>query len=166
MSDESRGFDPYDAVLADLKAKREQIDQAIAAIEGLRGGVSIGASLTGGGPLSAKVTSMPAEGPGAFLGMTIPEAAKKLLASKRQPMRNPDIAAAFKAGGLHMNSADPVNTIGSVLTRRANDVGDIVKVGRGTWGLKEWYPGRSFGKKDTPAKPEEGQKSEQGDVFG
>jgi hypothetical protein len=25
-------------------------------------------------------------------------------------------------------------------------VGDLVKVGRGTWGLKEWYPGRSFKK--------------------
>ncbi len=30
------------------------------------------------------------------------------------------------------------------------EVGDIVKVDRGTWGLKEWYPGRSF-KKDAAA---------------
>jgi DNA-directed RNA polymerase delta subunit len=91
--------------------------------------------------------------------MTIPEAAKKLLTFKRQPLRNPDIAAAFKAGGLHMNSADPVNTIGSVLTRRANEVGDIVKVGRGTWGLKEWYPNISFAKKDS-AKGEGAAKSD------
>ncbi|WP_156464271.1 hypothetical protein [Afipia sp. Root123D2] len=34
-----------------------------------------------------------------------------------------------------MNSKEPANTI---------EVGDAVKVGRGTWGLKEWYPGRSF----------------------
>lgn len=81
--------------------------------------------------------------------MTIPEAAKKLLATRRQPMRNPDIAAALRAGGLHLNSADPVNTIGSVLTRRFNEVGDIVKIDRGTWGLKEWYPNRSF-KKERP----------------
>jgi hypothetical protein len=45
-----------------------------------------------------------------------------------------------------LNSADPVNTIGAVLTRRSNEVGDIVKVGRGTWGLKEWYPNRTFKK--------------------
>ncbi len=32
----------------------------------------------------------------------------------------------------------------SCLTRRFAEVGDIVRVDRGTWGLKEWYPGRSF----------------------
>lgn len=43
-----------------------------------------------------------------------------------------------------LTSADPVNVVGSVLTRRFNQVGDVVKVGRGIWGLKEWYPGRNF----------------------
>ena len=89
-------------------------------------------------------------GPGVFLGKSIVEAAKMLLAARRQPLRNPDIATAFSAGGLVLNSKEPANTIGSVLGQRANDVGDIVKVGRGTWGLMEWYPGRSFGKKDAP----------------
>ena len=46
-----------------------------------------------------------------------------------------------------MNSVDPINTVGSVLTGRANVVGDIVKVGRGVWGLASWYPGRSLKKK-------------------
>ena len=71
-----------------------------------------------------------------------------LLDARRQPLRNPDIAAALLAGGLVLNSKEPANTIGSALGRRANVVGDIVKVGRGTWGLKEWYPGRSLGNKD------------------
>lgn len=83
--------------------------------------------------------------------MTIVDAAKKLLANRRQPLKNPDIAAAFKAGGLVLQSAEPANTIGSVLTRRFNEVGDIVRVGRGTWGLAEWYPNRNF-KKKGPAK--------------
>lgn len=43
-----------------------------------------------------------------------------------------------------MTSNDPVNVIGSVITRRFKDVGDVVKVGRGIWGLREWYPGRTF----------------------
>jgi hypothetical protein len=43
-----------------------------------------------------------------------------------------------------MNSADPINLMGSILTRRAHQVVDIVKVGRGIWGLKEWYPNRTF----------------------
>jgi hypothetical protein len=33
---------------------------------------------------------------------------------------------------------------GSVLTRRFEKVGDVVRVSRGMWGLKEWYPNRSF----------------------
>jgi hypothetical protein len=75
-------------------------------------------------------------------------------------MRNPDIVAGFKAGGFILGSKDPVNTVGAVLTRRANDIGDIVKVGRGTWGLKEWFPGRSFKRE----KSENGLKGEVEDV--
>ena len=44
----------------------------------------------------------------------------------------------------------------SVLTRRYNETGDIVRVGRGVWGLKEWYPGRNFNKKDA-SKNDEGE---------
>jgi hypothetical protein len=79
--------------------------------------------------------------------MTIPDAARALLASRRRPLGNPEIVAAFKVGGLVMNSVDPLNTVGSVLTRRFNQVGDIVRVSRGVWGLAEWYPNRSFKKK-------------------
>jgi hypothetical protein len=76
--------------------------------------------------------------------MSTPEATIKLLGTRRQAMGNVDIWAALKAGGLALNSADPVNTIGAVITRRSQRNGDIVKVGRGIWGLKEWYPNRSF----------------------
>jgi len=82
--------------------------------------------------------------PGAFLGMTIVDAAKKLLARERRQLTNSEMAEAFKRGGLVLNSADTLNTIGSVLNRRFIQVGDVVRVGRGTWGLKEWYPNRSF----------------------
>jgi hypothetical protein len=40
--------------------------------------------------------------------------------------------------------------VGSVLSRRFDQVGDIVKVGRGVWGLAEWYPNRSFKRKGSP----------------
>jgi len=152
MSDEPYGIDPYDAVLADLCAKRDQIDQAIAAIESLRSGTPAGPRSTaasGNGQANQGV-----DGPGALLGLSIAEATKKLLAAKRIPLKNPDIATLFKAGGLVLNSKDWTNTIGAVLTRRAETIGDIVKVERGTWGLKEWYPNRSF-KKDKEAKTPE-----------
>ncbi|UVK43365.1 winged helix-turn-helix domain-containing protein [Mesorhizobium sp. AR07] len=145
MSVESMATDPYEVVLNDLRAKKAQIEQAISAIEAIRGGMS-SAATSMASPAPSASQNADIDSPGAFLGMSIVDAAKKLLAAKRQPLRNPDIAAAFKRGGLAMNSKDAVNTIGSILTRRANDVGDLVKVDRGTWGLKEWYPNRSFKK--------------------
>jgi hypothetical protein len=75
---------------------------------------------------------------------------------------SPDIATLFKAGGLVLNSKDWTNTIGAVLTRRSIEVGDIVKVERGTWGLKEWYPNRSFAKKDKEAKDPEAKGEAEG----
>ncbi|MBV8977046.1 MAG: winged helix-turn-helix domain-containing protein [Alphaproteobacteria bacterium] len=141
MPAEAQEFDAYEVVLADLRAKREQIDQAIKAIEGLRG---LSVQSLAMAPPAAGAGGGSVDDPGAFLGMTIPDAAKKLLAAKRKPLNNPEMAGAFRAGGLHLNSKDPVNTIGAVITRRSKEVGDIVKVGRGTWGLKEWYPNRSF----------------------
>lgn len=140
MTSESTIPDPYEAVLADLRAKRDQIDQTIAVLESLRAG---GRPSPPTAPNILQPTPM-GEGPGAYLGMTIPDAAIKLLSLRRQTMGNAEIAAALKAGGLVLNSADPVNTIGSVLTRRFSQVGDVVRVGRGIWGLKEWYPNRSF----------------------
>jgi hypothetical protein len=151
MSDEPQGIDPYDAVLADLRSKRDQIDSAIAAIEALRGGIGQGAPRP-----AARQESPSGVGAGDLLGLSIADAAKKVLAIKRTPLRSPDIWVLFQAGGLVLNSKEPANTIGSVLTRRAEDTGDIVRVGRGLWGLKEWYPGRSFKKE----KSDNGDKGE------
>jgi hypothetical protein len=114
--------------------------QAIQAIESVRGNAG-----------AVRVNSQPSEatqapnGAGAFLGMSIADAAKKLLLVRKQAMGNADIAAALKQGGLVMSAnTDPQNMVGSILTRRFEKVGDIVRVGRGIWGLKEWYPNRSF----------------------
>lgn len=142
---ESPPSDPYAIVLADLKAQRAKIDQAISAIEALRG---ITPSASSDAPVSPGASSgtptTRAGGPGEFLGLTIVDAAKKLLTRERRQLTNAEIVQAFNAGGLILNSEDKLNTVGSVLNRRFVQVGDVVRVGRGTWGLKEWYPNRSF----------------------
>ncbi|MCM0019913.1 MAG: winged helix-turn-helix domain-containing protein [Tagaea sp.] len=140
--------DPYAAVLADLRVKRDKIDQMISSIEAFRG--QQGATVASGDGSGAGPAA-PTDGPGAFLGMSIADAAKKLLSARRQPLKNADIVLAFKAGGLVLNSAEPANTVGSVLNRRFTEVGDIVRIDRGTWGLKEWYPNRTFKKKGDDA---------------
>lgn len=152
MNSESQGLDPYDAVIADLKEKRDRIDQTIQQLESLR--TITGAVAATLAPLTSHARGGGGTGindPGAFLGMTIADAAHKVLTARRQPLGNADLAAAFKSGGLVMSSVDPINTVGSVLTRRFNQVGDIVRVSRGVWGLAEWYPNRNFKKKAAKA---------------
>ena len=146
MSDDVAGFDPYSAVLADLQRRRDEIDGAIQAIQIVRGA---SATFTPG-PVAVVTDSAPMSlnESGQFLGMSISEAAKKFLSAKRRTMNSADLATALQSGGLALTSNDPANTIGSVLTRRFNTVGDIVRVSRGQWGLREWYPHTSFQRKN------------------
>lgn len=135
---------PYAAALADLRAKRAKIDNTIRVLEELSG-------LTLSPGPEGELQFVPAsadngieETAGMFLGMSIADAARKLLNMRKRTLGNVDIARELQEGGMAFKSKDPVNVVGSVLTRRFNEVGDIVKVGRGIWGLKEWYPGRNF----------------------
>ncbi len=146
-----KGPGPYDAIIQDLKNQRAKLDAAIAALEALR---DTGAPAPV--PATRAEEKMVLADNGSnnlFRAMSIPDAAIKLLGLRDRPMKNPEIAQELKAGGLIMNSADPVNTIGSVLTRRFNERGDIVKIGRGMWALKEW---RQRGSKAPKAKAESG----------
>ena len=150
MNTENHLNNPYAAVLADLLAKRDEIDKAIKVLEAMSGIRSFSLASTPQ-QLSTPATSDSADGQlssdlgkGAFLGMSIVDATKKLLAMRKQTMGNPEIARELAAGGLVMQSIDPVNTVGAVLSRQFHKSGEIVKVSRGTWGLKEWYPNQSF----------------------
>lgn len=142
--------DPYDAVLADLRIKREELDTAIRTLETLRDG-RLGVAPAANAP--AEQRQEPEDEAGMFLGMSIVDASKKLLKVRKRAMSNAEILKAIQAGGVVLTGSDPLNVVGSVLTRRFNAVGDIVRVGRGIWGLKEWYPGRTFKTKTTPAAP-------------
>lgn len=138
--------DPYALVLADLRAKRLQIDQAIAAIEGLQTGVvamGVGSSTA---HVHAQAVSASPTTSGSLLGMSIAEAARKVLLTRHSTMTTPEIVAKLEQGGVVLTSVDKNNTVGSLLLRRFYTNGDIVRVNRGVWGLQEWYPGRKFAK--------------------
>ena len=125
----------YEAVLADLRSKRDRINAAIEGIETMLGIANI-ESQDAGGPSDGKHRL----GPGAFLGMSIADAAKKYLALKRENQRTEEILNALREGGIVLNGASPINVVGSVLNRNFTNGGDIVKVGRGVWGLAQWHP--------------------------
>ena len=133
--------DPYEAVLADLRAKRDQIDQTIELLTALREGRTPAPQAPA---TEQPVETVSADTTGMFLGMSIVDATKKLLALRKRAMGNADILTDLRAGGLVLTSNDPLNVVSSVLMRRFKAEGDIVRVDRGVWGLKEWYPGRNF----------------------
>jgi hypothetical protein len=161
--------DPYDAVLADLRAKKEQIETTIALLESLRAAGAAAATVPQRGIGDAVMRgSKPPEavGPGAFFGMTIHDAAIKLLRTHHREMQTTELVPELERGGIRLTSSDKVNTVGSILLRRFYTVGDLVRVGRGRWGLQEWYPGRKFpkGKTDENNKGGEHPQNEVGNV--
>ena len=159
---QAENSDAFDTVIAALTVQRDRIDATIETLLQLKasGFVSAAAAFTVAESLQTPMSEIknPDDklGPGAFLGMSIVDAAKKLLTHERRQLTNAEIVEAFKRGGLILNSAEPMNTVGSVLNRRFGQVGDVVRVGRGTWGLKEWYPNRSFKPTAKSSEPRDG----------
>jgi len=133
---------PYDAVIADLEAKRAEIDNALQLMKRLRDGVG-----TGLAPITAVAVGLPVGRSGdhdlsliptdAFFNMTIGDAAVKFLEefSMHRPQNTKTIIEALAAGGLK-GKAYP--TVYGILNRRAERQKDVVNV-HGDWGLAEWY---------------------------
>lgn len=143
----------YEAVLADLKARRAALDASIAGIELMLGHAG-SASPSGTGSKSSETKIVEKD---TFFGMGIADAAKKYLSMTRRPQNTKDIVQALESGGLTHTSKNFVNTVFSVLKRQEKQVGDIIRVKR-DWGLAEWYPGYKRGKggsKNTQTEEEE-----------
>jgi hypothetical protein len=154
MVDIPKPYDPYEIVLSDLRAKRAQIDQAIATLEGLRAaGLPVSPALVEGQDQGQNNSGEIMQG--TFLGMSLADAARKLLTIRKRPLTTTEILEGLQFGGVVFRGQAPGNVVGSILHRHSGT--DIVSIARGTWGLKEWYPGRSFKK---GAKADNGEKGE------
>lgn len=121
----------YKAVLEDLKAKKAGLEQAIAAVEAIIGGLGDSAALAGSASKAIE--------PDTFIGLNILQAAEKYLQMTGRPAKTTEqITAALNQGGMSV-------TQGSVSTiLRRSDTGDspVTRVGRSLWGLASWYPNR------------------------
>jgi hypothetical protein len=128
----------YEAVIADLEAKKAHIESTIAALRVIAGMIGLGitpppGSPSGGGTPAINGTKPAAD---AFLGKSIPEAAKIYLTSQRRKLSTQELMDAMEAGGL---PGSKYNTVYAILSRRENKVGDIINM-KGDWALAEWYP--------------------------
>ena len=156
----SHETDAFALVVERLKREREEIDNTIALLE---------ARISGGRPPEPAETKAetdkdddqeadeannhnPPEKEGEFLGMTVATAARIALNRRRKLMSPFEITAELVRGGLPVSNS---KTVASILSRRSRSIGDFVSPKRGQWGLKEWYPRRSFGKTEEPDRGEE-----------
>ncbi|HZR25539.1 MAG TPA: hypothetical protein VFA59_18225 [Vicinamibacterales bacterium] len=120
----------YEAVIADLEARKATIDNVIAGIRAVLAAGVPGTSPSGGGPSGGGIK------PDTFLKMSIPDATKKLLEITRSKQSTQDVMDQLVKGGLPPSK---YNTVYSILSRRASQVGDIINM-KGDWALAEWYP--------------------------
>ncbi|SRR6266436_2846897 len=121
----------YSAVLADLEARKAQVESAIAAVKNIL--ASAGVMGTGGSGGVITLDNIPT---GAFLRLSIADATKKFLDMVKSKQSVPQIMQALERGGL---PPAKYNTVYAVLRRRESQFGDIRRMGD-EWGLTEWYP--------------------------
>jgi len=132
----------YGAIIADLEAKKAAIEATIASLRSAMAMGTLGAGgdvPMNGAPTSASIygNEVPA---GAFLGKSIPEAARIYLEIVKKKQTSREIALALKKGGMETSSGNFIGIVHAVLDRsRKSPNAAIVKLGT-QWGLAGWYP--------------------------
>jgi hypothetical protein len=137
----------YEAVLADLENRKAQLEAAISGIRLMMGQSGTNPSGPGGG--SPYGGGTPAHD--AFIGLSIPDAAKKHLKAVRKKLSTQDLMTALQAGGLPESK---YNTVYTILRRREKQIGDLINL-KGDWALQEWYP--NYRKKSSSLEEEEAE---------
>jgi hypothetical protein len=137
----------YAAILADLEAKRNVLDATIQTIRMALAAGTLGQTIdmdlgVPPSPFSPSFgSSFSNEVPaGAFLGKSIPDAAKLYLEIVKKKQTSREIAEALQKGGMESHSRNFPQMVHSVLDRARKTGSVIVKLDRSHWGLGEWYP--------------------------
>ncbi len=132
----------YDKVLAELMEERENLDNMIAWVQKRLGRNDVGASL----PNSAGESSEPRRFPRllpshAFFRMKVPQAIRAYLNFVKRPRSAKEITQGLKDGGFASRAKNLYATVFPSLLRMEKTE-EIERVGKGEWGLSEWYKGR------------------------
>jgi hypothetical protein len=125
----------YEAVIADLEAKKAHLETMIAGLRSVAGMAGLGAPPSGG-PGGSTPYSDGKIASDAFFGKSIPDAAVIHLGNVRRKLSTQQLMDAMESGGLPKSK---YNTVYAILRRRESQVGDIVNM-QGEWGLAAWYP--------------------------
>jgi hypothetical protein len=150
MDSEAPSID-YQAVRADLIARRDELNAAIAAVERLLASNVSGPMVSAAIPIesntketNSKVQPIHSQvQQDSFFGLTIVDAAAKYLKMMKKPQNVEQITDALQRGGYLFQTERPSKTVRAVMHREHSNNGDVVKVGKATYGLPEWYPNRA-----------------------
>lgn len=143
----SQDVNHYDLVIADLEAKRDQLNATIQALMQMRGLGDVTAPTLKVGATS-KASNEQEISHDTFFQMTIPDAARKYLSIVKRTKTMSEIIEAILRGGLKSSAKDVNNTFRSIISR--DDT--FVRV-NGEWGLTEWYPAMRRDAKKVKATP-------------
>jgi len=140
-----RGPVDWGVVIAELEAKRDLLDKAIASFRAIQASGVLFGSTEGAMPAMADSVAVSLHGGdvpvGAFLGKSIPEAAKLCLQITKRKMTTREIVDSLLKGGIETTAKTSFPSIvHSILMRAVRAGGGIVKLDRSHWGLAEWYP--------------------------
>jgi hypothetical protein len=141
-----RGPVDWGAVIAELEAKRDAIDKAIASFRLIKASGVLFGSAEDAMPAMADSASLSLHGGevpiGAFLGKSIPEAAKLCLQIIKRKLTTKEIVDSLLKGGIETTAKTTSfpSIVHSILARASKTASGIVKVDRSHWGLVEWYP--------------------------
>ena len=123
----------YAAVLADMEAKRAQLDSAIAAIKVLMEQTGVMAATAPPVPRIPSLSKVPAN---AFVGLSTSDAVRRLLEMMQRRLTVKEILQGLQAGGLKPNK---YRNVYAIMRGREAYKADIIKINR-QWGLAEWNP--------------------------
>jgi hypothetical protein len=134
----------YAAILADLEGKKVALEAAIASV---RAAIVAGTLGQSGDSTALPALGLPAtltggEVPaGAFLGKSIPDAAKLYLEIVKKKQTSKEIAEALLKGGMESTSKNFPSIVHAILDRaRKAKNPALVKVDKSHWGLTGWWP--------------------------
>lgn len=132
-----------DEALKPLIAQRDELLENLRRIEGAI------AALKGQGatePVTVRelVKNEPIEASSVYDGMTQPEMTHEAIKRHGRPMLARKIYEIWKAHGVEPVGTDGVHKVQTAIKRREAQVGDVVHVGDGKWGLCSWYDAKEI----------------------
>jgi hypothetical protein len=79
----------------------------------------------------------------AYFGMSVMDAVVAYLSHVKKPQTAHELIDAIKAGGYLFLTNNPLGSVTSTLNRSHQTNGAVVRTGKNTYALAEWYPSRA-----------------------